>query len=144
MANDVPKRNGDNVPGVFGITDDANRDATYFRFDPTTKRLKVDAIISDADDALVDTPESFEDTSFVTGDSPALLDANAALGRNATQGYVICDGAGNIQVAFSTDGVSFGDNITLKESEKLTFSNQSVDTIKITWVTDSAYRVAVI
>ena len=35
--------------------------------------------------AVADTPETFEDTSFVTGDSPATLDINAALGRNATQ-----------------------------------------------------------
>jgi hypothetical protein len=144
MANELLKYD-ENARGVTAaVTDDASTDIVQLRVDPVTKRLKVDAIISDADDALVDTPESFEDSSFVTGDSPATLDVNAALGRNATQGYIICDGAGDIRVAFSTDGVSFGDNITLKESERLNFSNQSVDTIRITWVSDSAYRVAVI
>lgn len=144
MSNELLKYD-DNARGVAAaVTDDSNTDIVQLRVDPTTKRLKVDAVINDSADALSDTPESFEDSSFVTGDSPATLDVNAALGRNATQGYVICDGAGDIQVAFSTDGVSFGDNLTLKESEQLNFSNQSVDTIKITWVSDSAYRVAVI
>lgn len=89
-----------------------------------------------------DTPEFFEDTSFVTGDSPVTLDFNAALGRNANCGYIINDGAGNFTVAFSNDGVVFGDEVTLKDGEILNFNNLSVDSIRITWVADSAYRVS--
>lgn len=93
---------------------------------------------------IADTPEFFEDTSFVTGDSPVTLDANAALGRNATSGYIINDGAGNFTIAFSVDGSAFGDEITMKNNEILEFTNQSVDSIRITWVSDSAYRASVI
>lgn len=94
---------------------------------------------------VADTPEFFEDTSFVSGDSPVTLDFNTSLaGRNATSGYIINDGAGNFTVAFSTDGSAFGDAITTKKNEILRFQNISVDSIKITWVSDSAYRVSCI
>ena len=93
---------------------------------------------------VTDTPEFFEDTSFVTGDSPATLDLNTALGRNATKGYIINDGAGNFTVAFSIDGSVFGDAITMKGNEILNFSNISVDSLKITWISNSAYRASVI
>jgi hypothetical protein len=88
-------------------------------------------------------PQSFEDTSFVTGDSPADLDCNTELGRNATEGYIRNDGAGDFTVKFSTDGIVFGDALTVKSDEVLRFSNISVDTIRITWIADSAYRVGV-
>ncbi len=92
----------------------------------------------------IDTPEFFEDTSFVAIDSPVTLDINTALGRNATKGSIINDGDGNFTVAFSTDGAIFGDDITLKRNEILEFSQISVDSLKITWVADSAYRVIAI
>jgi hypothetical protein len=91
-----------------------------------------------------DTPEFFEDTSFVTGDSPVTLDINTALGRNATKGYIVNDGAGNFTVAFSINGSAFGDAITMKKNEVLDFENISVDSLKITWVANSAYRVSAI
>jgi hypothetical protein len=93
---------------------------------------------------IEDTPEFFEDTSFVTGDSPVTLDVNTALGRNATEGYIVNDGAGNFTVAFSTDGTTFGDAIKMKKNEILNFGNISVDSLKITHVADSAYRVSAI
>ena len=94
--------------------------------------------------SVPDTPEFFEDTSFIAGDSPITLDLNAALSRNATEGYIINDGSGNFTVSFSTDGTAFGDAITMKTGEKLTFNDVSVDSLKITWVANSAYRVLVI
>ncbi len=93
---------------------------------------------------ITDTPEFFEDTSFVVGDSPVTLDINTALGRNATRGYIINDGAGNFTIAFSTDGAAFGDAITMKQNEVLRFTKISVDSLKITWVADSAYRASFI
>ncbi len=94
---------------------------------------------------VADTPEFFEDTSFVTGDSPTDLDFNDQLGRNATEGYIANDGAGNFTVAFRTgDSGGFGVAITMKKNEIINFSNISVDTIRITWVSDSSYRVSVI
>lgn len=89
----------------------------------------------------VDTPETWKDASFVTGDSPVTLDLNTALGRNATKFAVYCDGSGDIDVQLSTDGATFGDTHTMKSGEVWSIDNISVDSIKITWVSDSSYRV---
>ena len=98
------------------------------------------------DDALdrKESPQTFEDTSFVDGDSPATLDINAALGRNATEFTVINDGAGNFTVALSQDGTIFGDEHTMKNGETYSLEKVSVDKIRITHVADSAYRVIAI
>ncbi len=93
---------------------------------------------------LADTPEYFEDTSFVTGDSPVTLDLRAALGRLATSVTVICDGNGSFTVAFSVDGITFGDAILMKTTESLSFSDMSVSAVRITWIADSSYRVIAI
>lgn len=88
-----------------------------------------------------DTPVTFENTNFVEEDSPAILDINAVLGRNATEFSVINDGAGNFTVAISNDGSVFGDEHTMKNGETYAISNISIDSIRITRVADSAYRV---
>jgi len=86
--------------------------------------------------------QTFEDSSFVTGDSPVVHDVNNDLGRNGNRGYIICDGAGNISVQISESGaVSTEDTITLKANDILSLDGMNVDQIKITWVTDSAYRI---
>lgn len=113
----------------------------------TSVMLGLERIINGKDKSPMEVsnvmPRSFEDTSFVTGDSPVPLDCNTALGRNATNGFIINDGAGNFTIALSTDGSAFGDELILKANEKFTFSGLSVDSIRITWVADSAYRVGV-
>lgn len=90
---------------------------------------------------IVDISKYFEDTSFVTGDSPATLDLTAALGRNANGFLIINDGPGNFTYAFSIDGSNFGDEITMKNNEWKLYSNMSIDSVRITWVADSAFRV---
>jgi hypothetical protein len=94
--------------------------------------------------SVADNPEYFEDTNFVVGDSPKTLDLNSALSRNATQGTIINDGPGNFTVAFSTDGTTFGDAITVETQEQVDFSGMSVDSLRLTWVANSAYRVVVL
>jgi len=96
------------------------------------------------DVARIDTPETFIDTSFVVGDSPVTLDCNAALGRNATEFLVFNDGGGDFTVSISNDGAAFGDEHTVKNGETYGFLNISVDSIRITHVADSAYRVVVL
>jgi hypothetical protein len=92
---------------------------------------------------ISDTPEYFEDTNFTAADSPATLDFNTALaGKNSTFGYIINDGPGDFYVSFSSDGIMFGDNIRLKKNEVLKWDNISVDSLRITWISDSAYRAA--
>lgn len=86
----------------------------------------------------------FEDTSFVAGDSPATHDVNTALGQNGQDGYIICDGAGDILVEVSADGATYGDQWTQKAGEVVSLKGMSVDTIRITHSgTDSAYRINV-
>ncbi len=87
---------------------------------------------------------AYEDTSFVTGDSPATHDVNTDLGRNAVDGYITNDGPGNILVEISDDGASYGTQFTMKVEDTLDLRNINVDSIRITWVTDSAYRILVV
>lgn len=82
-----------------------------------------------------------EDAAFVVGDSPATLDVNATLRRNANQGHVINDGPGNFTVAISTDGANFGTAFTMQAGETFNLIGENVDSIRITWVANSAYRV---
>ncbi len=99
---------------------------------------------SSADIVSDNTPKTFEDTSFILDDSPATLDCNDALGRNATQFSIQNDGAGNFTVSISIDGVVFGDEKTMKSGEVYAIDGLSVDSIRITHVADSAYRVTVL
>ena len=92
----------------------------------------------------LDAPQTFADTSFVSGDSPVTLDANTALGRNATEFTVINDGAGAFTVAISFDSSTFGDEHTVNNGEIYSIDKISVDSIRITHVADSAYRVIVL
>jgi hypothetical protein len=94
--------------------------------------------------ALSGRPASFEDANFLTGDSPATLDVNTALGRNGVDGYVVNDGDGNFTVAVSNNGTNFSGEITLKEGDVMSLTNLDVDTLRITWVANSAYRVVVV
>ncbi len=89
-------------------------------------------------------PKTFEDTSFISGDSPASLDCNATLGRNATQFSIQNDGLGAFTVATSNDGITYGDEKTVKSGEVYAIDALSVDTIRITHVADSSYRVVVL
>ena len=86
----------------------------------------------------------YEDTSFETGDSPVVLDVNTDLGRNATDGNIINDGPGDILVEVSNDGTNYGTQITLTDCDQLELKNMNVDSIRLTWQSDSAYRILVI
>lgn len=89
--------------------------------------------------------KSYEDTSFVAGDSPATIDFNADAGRNSIDGWIICDGVGDISVEISADGATFGDPFTMKNGENAILNNFDIDTVRISHTgTDSAYRVVLI
>lgn len=87
---------------------------------------------------------SFEDASFVTGGSPATHDVNAALGRNGHDGYIVNDGAGDLQYQISNNGTNYGGANTLKKDETVKLTGLDIDSIKITWVADCAYRIMVV
>jgi len=87
---------------------------------------------------------TFEDSSFVSGDSPATHDVNAALGRNGHDGYIVNDGAGNLTYQFSKDGTNWGGAHTLKKDETVKLTGLDIDSIKITWVANCGYRIMVV
>lgn len=86
---------------------------------------------------------SYEDTNFLTGDSPIVADVATDLGRNGRDGYVTCDGTGDIKVEVSDDGTNYGGQHTLKSGETLGLTGLVISKIKITWVSNSAYRILV-
>jgi len=88
--------------------------------------------------------KAFEDANFTSAESPRTLDVNAALGRNGQDGYIICNGLGDIKVQFSNDGISYGDQHTLKEGWAMSLKGLDIDSIKITWVSDSSYYILVV
>ena len=87
---------------------------------------------------------TFEDTSFVTGDSPATRDVNAALGRNGHDGYIVNDGPGDLQYQISKDGTNYGGAHTLKKDETVKLTGLDIDSIKMTWVANCGYRIMVV
>ena len=87
---------------------------------------------------------AYEDTSFVTGDSPVVHDVNTDLSRNGVDGSVVNDGDGDIKVEISDNGTNYGGQHTLKKGDEFDMRNLDIDSIRITWVSDSAYRVLVV
>lgn len=109
--------------------------------------------IKGQDSALTTTPSkpyipgrtaTFEDSSFVTGDSPATHDVNVALSRNGRDGYIVNDGAGDLTYQVSNDGTNYGGAHTLKKGETVKLTGLDISKIKITWVADCAYRILVV
>ncbi len=88
-----------------------------------------------------DNPEVSENENFQAGDSPATIDVNTSLGRNGTQFLIWNDGPGDIKVEVSTDGSTYGGKHTMKEGEVYGITDVSVDSIRLNWISNSAYRV---
>jgi hypothetical protein len=87
----------------------------------------------------------YEDTSFVVGDSPAVHDFYTDAGRYANDGYITCDGVGDIQVDISREGLTYGDKFVLKSGEKASLLRMKISKIRVTHTgTDSAYRINLI
>jgi len=86
---------------------------------------------------------SYEDLNFVTGNSPAVLNIFVDLGRFGHEGYLINDGPGDIKLEISTDGTTYGGQHTIKQGEQLVLDNLKISKIRLTWITDTAYRVFV-
>ena len=88
--------------------------------------------------------KSYEGT-LTAGNSPITIDFNADTGRNGLDGWITCDGPGDISVQFSRDGVTFGDAWTMKAGENSQLRNFDVDSLKITRISaDSNYRIVLI
>lgn len=93
-----------------------------------------------------------EDTSFVVGDDNTVLDIYTDLGKRVgTQGWFTVDGAGDLTIELSIDGVNYGDPITLKGSnnspsgvgETLNLNGLGIHLIRVGYVADSAFRTLI-
>ena len=85
--------------------------------------------------------KSYEDSSFVSGDSPVVLDIYTDIGRDIYNGEIYCDGDGDILIEHSYNGTGYGDQITLKKDEILDIKTIKVRKVRISHSgTDSAYR----
>jgi len=88
---------------------------------------------------------SYEDTSFLVGDSPVVLDFNTDAGRNGRSGYLINDGLGSFTVEISDNGIDFGGVHVIKNGEILELDGADIDSIRISWVAaNSSYRVFIV
>ena len=88
--------------------------------------------------------KTYSDTSFVTGDSPAVVDVNTDLARDGRSFTFINDGAGDIGIEVSNDGITYSDIWTTRAGEQFGLGDVAIDSIRLTWVADSAYRLMVI
>lgn len=86
---------------------------------------------------------SYEDSSFSSGDSPAVLDVATDLGRDGHKGYLQNSGPGSIRVEISFDGTNYGGQHTVKEGETLTLNDLFIKKIRLTYVSPTEYRVLV-
>ena len=87
----------------------------------------------------------YSDTSFIVGDSPIVLDIKTDLGRDGVNGWIRCDGSGNILVEISNNGTDYGTQYTLKSGEAENILGDRVSKIRLTHSgTDSAYRIRMI
>ena len=84
---------------------------------------------------------SFNDTSFVTGDSPVTHNIHTVLSRNANDGFIDNYGSGDMQYSISEDGTNFGDNVYLPAGAQDDLRGYSMYHIKVTWVADTSYVI---
>jgi len=77
------------------------------------------------------------------GDSPVVIDAYTDLGHYVQDGYIIVD-SGELQCDVTRDGISYGDKFTIKSGEKVSFLRMDIKKIRLTHVSDSAYRINII
>ena len=84
----------------------------------------------------------YEDTSFVTSESPRILEIRDDLANKpANIGIFINDGAGDILIAIQNDERSdYGDNFTTKNGDMLTLNGLNIRRIRLTWGSNSSYR----
>ena len=86
--------------------------------------------------------QSYEDTSFVTGDSPRVLEIRDDLSNKPSQAaWFINDGAGDIQIEIQNNEQSgYSDAFTTKTGEMFQLNGLNIRRVRLIWVSDSSYR----
>jgi hypothetical protein len=89
--------------------------------------------------------KTYEGTLTV-GVSPLIIDFNTDAGRNSREGWITADGVGlEMSVAFSRDGITFGDNWTMRSGELTNLANFDIDQLRLTHTGDDVpYRIVLI
>lgn len=85
-----------------------------------------------------------EDSNFVVGDSPVVLDIEDVLRGSAIDGSIRCSSAagGDILVEFICNGGAYGSQFTVNDGETYSLKGHKIGKIRITHSgTDSGYRV---
>lgn len=92
----------------------------------------------------VGNPKKYEG-AVTTAGSPVTLAVNTDLGHNGRDGYIINDGAGNLEIDISNDGVTFEEDITLEPDEILSLTGLSIHTLILDATEDNTgYRSLVV
>lgn len=106
-----------------------------------TRRIQVVVLPAPSD---VKNPKKYEGTVATVG-TQIEIDVNTDLGHNGSDGYIVCDGSGNLEVDISYNGTDFEENITIKKDEIFSLKGLNIDTIKIDATSNgTAYRVVVL
>ena len=86
--------------------------------------------------------KAYEDTSFVTGDSPRTIEVRDDLANKVgNAGWFINDGPGDIQMAIQNNEQSgYSDNFTTKSGEMFALNGLNIRRVRLTWVSNSSYR----
>jgi len=92
---------------------------------------------------------SYEDASFVSGDSPTVLPVATSLRIdnhevNGHDGYFYNDGEGDIKVEISYNGTEYGGQHTIKPGEILILTGLNINKLRLTWVSDTSYRALIV
>lgn len=82
----------------------------------------------------------YEDLDFTSANSPAVLDVFTDLGRIATTGHLHNTSLGDLQVEVSFDGVNYGGIYNLSGGELISFDNETIKKVKITFVDPTSYQ----
>ena len=92
---------------------------------------------------IVGRDKGYED-SFTSGVSPRVLDVNSDLGRNAHEGNFINDGPGDIYLEISDNGTNYGSSHKVKSLESYDLTAYDINKIRLTWISNMAYRAVVL
>jgi len=88
--------------------------------------------------------KSYEDASFVTGESPRTLDVYTDLERYGHDGYFVNDGDGDIKIEIEDSDEGWGRQHTVKKDEIFDLYMLNIKQIRLTWVANCGYRALVV
>lgn len=90
-------------------------------------------------------PRTFETTSFKVADSPFIFDFRGLQGFNSIQGWITCDGPGDILVSFTRNSSLFGDVWSMRPGENTNLMGFDIAQIKVVHSgQNSAFRIFLI